>query len=218
MKLNSSNRTNRAMTVFEVLIVVTCVVVAAAMVLPILASLNRRSSKINCVSNVKQVSLALRIWEGDNGNLYPMSVSVTNGGAMELIQTGNPIGCFRCASNEMSTTKIFVCPNDTARTFATNFVDLNGSHISYFLSADVSNDSNPNMILIGDDNLSIDGNRVASGLLSLKSNTVVSWFGSRHEGNGNLGMADGSVSQVSPDDLQQSLRGTGLATNRIAIP
>jgi prepilin-type processing-associated H-X9-DG protein len=39
-----------------------------------------------------------------------------------------------------------------------------------------------------------------------------------HNGNGNVGMADGSVQQVTMPGLQQMLKNTGDSTNRIALP
>jgi hypothetical protein len=147
-----------------------------------------------------------------------MAVSVTNGGGMELIQAGNLAGCLQLASNELSTTKILICPADSDRTFATNWNVLNGSHISYFFGVDVSNESNPNVVLDGDDNLIVGGLPLKSGIGDLSSNSPVSWSEARHRHVGNIGMADGSIRQVSSLGLQEALQGTGLATNRIAIP
>jgi hypothetical protein len=53
------------------------------------------AERIQCVNNLKQVGLAFRIWAGDNTNKYPTSLVVM--------------------SNELSTTKILVCPSDKAR-------------------------------------------------------------------------------------------------------
>ena len=49
-----------------------------------LAAAKRRVSRISCWSNLRQVNIAFQIWAEDNKNRYPMAVSVTNGGAMEL--------------------------------------------------------------------------------------------------------------------------------------
>lgn len=206
------------MTIFEVMVIVACVVFLAALLLPLLAKAKRRASRINCVSNLRQVSLGLRIWEGDNSNLYPMAVSVTNGGAMELMETGSLVKCLQCTSNEMTTTKIYVCPEDIGCTFATNWNDLNRSHVSYFIDADASNEENPAMVLDGDDNFAIDGKPATSGLMDVSSNAPLSWFGERHKGFGDIGWADGSVSMESSNGLRQASQLTGLSTNRIVIP
>ena len=53
------------------------------------------AERIQCVNNLKQVGLAFRIWAGDNQDKYPTTLNVM--------------------SNELSTTKILVCPSDKAR-------------------------------------------------------------------------------------------------------
>jgi hypothetical protein len=206
------------MTAFEVLVVVACLVLLATLLLPMIAAWKQGNQRTFCVSNLRQVILGFRIWEGDIGPLYPMAVSVTNGGAMELMETGNLIKCLQCASNEMTTTKIFVCPEDPDCTFITNWNDLNRSHVSYFIDADASNEANPAMVLDGDDNLTINGKPVTSGLLRLSSNAPVFWFGKRHEGCGDIGFADGHADVEPPNGLEVAFQRTGLATNRIVIP
>ena len=76
--------------------------VLVALLLPVLAAAKRRPSRINCVSNLKQVELSFRIWEGDHDNKYPMAVPAINGGAMESVATGDLVNCFIVMSNELS--------------------------------------------------------------------------------------------------------------------
>jgi type II secretory pathway pseudopilin PulG len=219
MKPRFSNQRNHALTLVEVLVVIAVLVAVAALLLPGLAASRRKSNRINCVSNLKQIGLACRIWEGDNGDKYPMFVSVTNGGAMELAATGNVAAVFQAMSNELSTPKLLVCPNDDSRTAATNFTTgFNASRISYFVSLDVTNETSPQTFLSGDDNFEIGGALVKSGLLELSTNAPISWTAARHKFVGNIGLADGSVQQTTQNGLRQALQKTGLATNRLAIP
>jgi len=53
------------------------------------------AERIHCVNNLKQLGLAMRIWEGDNGNKYSTSLVAM--------------------SNELSTVKVLLCPSDKAR-------------------------------------------------------------------------------------------------------
>jgi hypothetical protein len=217
MKLRPGNQRSHAMTVFEVFVVLTCLLILASLFLATFRA-RHRPSGVNCVSNIKQVNLAFRIWEGDNNNLYPMGVSVSNGGAMELIETGNVAGVFQVMSNELSTPKILVCPVDVERTSATDWNELNASHISYFIGMDVTNEEIPQMVLDGDDNFLIGGAPLKSGLAEFSSNSPIAWSDTRHKYVGNLGFADGSVQEESQNSMQQAFQQTGLATNRIAIP
>ena len=218
MKLRHSSKHNAAMTLFEVGVVVAVVMVMLAMLLPALSAAKRKSSKINCVNNLKQLGLAYRIWEGDNGDLSPMGVSITNGGAMELAVAGNVIAAFQVMSNELSTPKILLCPKDIPRTYATNFAGLANSNISYFVGVEVTNDASPRLILSGDSNFEIGGTPVKPGLQSFWTNDPVGWTATRHVRAGNLGLADGSVQAVNFLKLRDYFEQTGWATNRLAIP
>ena len=170
MKPRFSNQRNHALTLVEVLVVIAVLAVVAAVFLPMLAAINRKSSRVDCVNCLKQIGLAYRIWAGDNNDKYPMQVSVTNGGAMELIATGNVAACFQVMSNELGTPKILICPADTDRIAATNFTsDFNNSKISYFVGLN-ANTNSQQVFLSGDDNFAIDGVPVKSGLLEFSTN------------------------------------------------
>jgi prepilin-type processing-associated H-X9-DG protein len=147
-----------------------------------------------------------------------MQVSVTNGGAMELVAAGNVAACFQAMSNELNIPKILLCPDDTHRARATNFSTLNNSNISYFVGLDVTNEANPQMLLSGDDNFAIGGVPVKSGVVQLLTSAPVTWTKARHKFAGNIGLADGSVEQLTTNGLQQALQQTGVATNRLIIP
>ena len=225
MKPRFSHQRNRALTLTEVLVVIVVLVILAVMLLPATNGNKRSATRIECVSNLKQIGIAFRLWEGDNGDKYPMAVSVTNGGAMELMATGNVVACFQVMSNELSTPKILLCPEDTHRAYATNFsTGFSGANISYFINADAV-ETYPQMILDGDDNLLVDGKPVQPGILNLWTNTTIAWTKDRHHGVGNIGMADGSAMQVTSEGFQRANRevingalAPGSATNRLLIP
>lgn len=217
MKPRLSKKRNAAMTLFEVGVVIAIVMILVVVVLPRLARA-RTYSKINCVNNLKQIGLAYRIWAGDNNDKYPMQVSTTNGGTMELMADGKNVWRnFLVMSNELSTPKILFCPADAGRIRATNFSNDLKDKISYFFGVD-ANPKDPQMLLSGDDNFAISGIPVKSGLLEISSNTPIAWTSARHKFAGNIGLADGSVQQVSNSELTNSLQPTGSATIRLAIP
>ena len=216
MKPRFFHHRNQALTKIEVLVIVAVLAVLAALFLPALAAAKRKSSRIGCMGNIKQIGIAFRIWEGDHGDKYPMAVSVTNGGAMELVATGNVVAYFQVLSNELSTPKILLCPNDTLRLWATNFSTLKNSNISYFVNPDAV-ETYPQMILDGDDNLQIDGRPVQPGILTLWANSHIGWTKDRHHGAGNIGFADGHAEQVTSHGLNATIAGS-IATNRLVIP
>jgi prepilin-type N-terminal cleavage/methylation domain-containing protein len=222
---------NKAFTLIELLVVIAIIAILAALLLPALAAAKRKAQRINCVSNIKQVGIAFRLWEGDNGDRYPMSVPTVNNGAKEKIYSaagGNaPAGygltnVFVVMSNELSTPKVLFCPSDNSRNPQTNFTALkyNDESMSYFVCGDAA-ETYPQMILDGDrnigtataQNLPASGGTNVLGMQCPISGAALWWAWSSAEMHlrvGNLGMADGSAQQTTVAGLQTAL---GTATN-----
>lgn len=218
MKLRVGNCKMTALTLVEVLVVVSIIVLLTAIFLPELAASKRKSSKIDCVNKLKQIGLAYRIWSGDNGDKYPAEVSVANGGAMELAAKGDAVLVFQVMSNELSTPKILCCPNDDEHTCGTNFTtDFSAKNISYFAGLDAKL-SDPQALLSGDDNFQVAGVPVKSGVLEISSGTSVGWTAARHKFAGNIGMGDDSVQSMNDSMLSKLVQQTNFTTNRLAIP
>ena len=202
----------------EVMVVIVVIAVLVVVFLPALARSRARVSRIGCVNCLKQVGIAFKVWGGDNNDKFPMQVSVTEGGTMELVKSGVVYMHFLVMSNELATPKVLVCPQDTTRTYAKSF-DQNFSdrNVISFVGVD-ADPTNPAMILAGDDNLAVGGTWAKRGLLSLGTNAPVAWTAERHVNVGNVVMADDSVQQLTTQGLRELLVRTGVATNRLAIP
>lgn len=217
MKLKH-RQTRNGFTLVDILMIVFVLAVLAFVLVPRLAQNKARSSRINCPGHLKQVGLAFRQWALDNGDKFPMQVSVTNGGTMELVESGAVYPHYQVMSNELNTPKFLVCPADKSRTAATSFAtNLSNGNLSYFVGVDAV-ETSPQMLLFGDDNFNVSGKRPKPGLLLLWTKSPVAWTKERHVNQGNVGLADGSVMGVSSRTLQQALVASGAATNRLAMP
>jgi type II secretory pathway pseudopilin PulG len=209
------------MTLIEVLIVVFLIALLAVLLLPALAAAKKKSSRINCVNNVKQIALAFRIWEGDNGDKYPMQFAMTNSAMMKLIGGGNAYVLWQSMSNELSTPKILHCQTDTNHIAATDFgIGFSDANISYFFGLD-AREANPQALLTGDDNFAFDGKPVQPGILNLSTNVPVTWTSARHKFAGNIALTDGSVQQTTSTGLNTALANsvtTNLPVVRLVIP
>lgn len=175
-----------------------------------------RALRINCVNNLKQICLAYRVWGGDSGFKFPMAISKTNGGSMEFTTGANAWRHFQVMSNELSTPKVLICPIDKERSWATNFTQLSNSNLSFFVGI-VADDSNPAMILSGDRNIT-NGLAIQNGVLKLTTNDLAGWTKALHNNCGNIGMADGSVQEVSIAGLRNAIAGSGVETNLVQMP
>jgi len=107
----------------------------AALMLPALAAAKQKAQSINCINNVKQLALAVRIYSGDNKDQLPPAATWC-----DAIQP------------EVGTTKIFHCP-----------ADFSGSRCSYAFNAKLGgmdeSKINPQTVMIFES----DGNWNANG-------------------------------------------------------
>ena len=222
MKRRLSNQRTGGLTLVEVLVSIAVVALMAVLVILYFANANAGVTRINCVSNLKQIGLAMRMWSSDHDEKFPWNVSTNKGGTMEFADKAEVFRHYLAISNELTSPKVLACPTDSRRTRASSWDQLtnNKAHLSYFVGL-ASDESRPRMILSGDRNLTING-RLASGLVTVTSNTVLGVAPLLHTNYVNVGLADGSAQQVAAAGLQK-LNGGQFAriTNQsvlLAIP
>jgi hypothetical protein len=218
MKTISPTLQIRGFTVWDLLIVLVTVVVVAGFLLPVIASRGRRTSgtRIRCVNNLKQVGLGFRLWAYDHGEKFPMGTSTDKGGSLESVATGEVFRHYLVISNELNSPKVLACPNDKDRKPTPDFSTLSNGNVSYFVGLDAV-ETNPQLILSGDRNISTNGH-VVSKMLTLDTNNPVSWTKDIHNRQGNLGLADGSAQQVSDSSFQNQVSSSLNLSQRLAIP
>ena len=219
MKTQGKSYIPQAFTMAEIVVVIAVIAFAMLVVLPQLTMSNRvsKAPRIRCVNNLKQIGLAFRVWEGDNGDRYPMSVYTNNAGGPLYTDSADLFRYFQVMSNELSNPQILICPTDKKRRAATNFTtDFNGTHISFFVGLE-ADENFANSFLAGDSNIT-NGVPPNHGILKLRTNRLCGWTVERHNEFGNVGLADGSVQQFSTSALRTALQHTGLATNRLLMP
>ena len=210
-------KSTSAFSLIELLVTIACVLVTVAIFLPTLARSKARSSRVGCTNCLKQIGLGFRTWALDNDGLFPMRESITNGVTMELVSSGSVSPHFQVMSNELSTPRILVCPNDTHRTYATNFgTDLNDTKLSYFINVD-SVEGNGSSLLCGDRNLT---NKAPAGrrFVCLSGTHAIGWTREIHEKKGNLCFADGSVIGFRNGAVGSAVHIPDGFTNRLAVP
>jgi len=211
------SRSISAFTRIELLVTIACVVLVAAILLPVLAKSKARSSRIGCPNNLKQIGLEFRTWAIDNNDHHPMHESVTNGGTMELVASGLVFPHFRVMSNELSTPKILVCPNDENRTYVTSFKSvLADTNLSYFVNVDAV-EGNGSSLLCGDRNLKNKA-QVGSRFVCVSSTSVIGWTREIHRKKGHLCFADGSVQGYLNGAVGLAVQIPAGVTNRLAVP
>ena len=216
MKFLDSDKSRRGLTLIDVLIIIAAVAVLAVLLLPAITTTRNPAPRMTCVNNLKQLGLAFRTWSNEHADHFPWSVPQSNGGTLALAMSTQLWRHFETLSNEVSSPKIFVCPSDVERQNAGSWASrISNRNISYFIGLD-ADEAKPQSILSGDRNLSTNDN-ILTGVVSFPNPMAVHWTAAIHKGEGNFGLGDGSVMQVTARNLFHSVTNAGLPV-RLSIP
>jgi len=205
----------RGFTLVELSFVIGTLVLVM-LVLPALFRPKRHGCGPNCISNLKQIGLAFRMWANDNDEKFPMHVRIAKGGTKELALQGLALPTFASISNELNNPKPLNCPQDSERPRSISFEQLFVTNLSYFFSMDAS-ERNPMSILAGDRNVCVAG-QLTNGLVQVTRGSGAAWGTNIHKSRGNIVRGDGSAHHLTDSTLRITLRDSGITTNHFIIP
>ena len=142
-----------AFTLIELLVVIAIIGVLAALMLPALGRAKANAQRVACLNQLRQISVAMRLWADDNEGRYPWKVDQRHGGAKPNGTDNAKVNLqFAVVSNQLTTTKVLLCPRDTVRTPGRSFGTLALNNISYALCNE-ADEKRPAMVLAAERNL-----------------------------------------------------------------
>ena len=208
-------KNNFAFSSLDLLIVIAAIVVLGLCLLLPTTGRERRSARISCVNNLKQVGLAVKSFEIDNG-MFPMQVPNEQSGSKNYTNAADAYRHFALLIAEIGSPKVLICPKDS-RTAATSTNITGNSNISYFINLQ-ANAASPSAFLVGDRNITTNNRLLQLVPLTLQSNTAATWTKDIHNLAGNIAFCDGSARQLDQVQLKNAVRAGPNEVQTLLIP
>jgi prepilin-type N-terminal cleavage/methylation domain-containing protein/prepilin-type processing-associated H-X9-DG protein len=102
---------NRAFTLIELLVVIAIIAILAALLLPALSRAKQSAWTTSCISNLHQISLGMKMFADDNGELYPESGGDIHWGVIDVGGSGKA-SWMEQIFPDVGNTNAFDCPGN----------------------------------------------------------------------------------------------------------
>lgn len=182
---------------------------AIAVILPALSVGHKRPHWPRCISNLKQLALAERMFMNEHDDVPSWMLSTNQGGSREYRESRDVWRHFQVLSNEVSIPKILHCRADKERQPARDWVTLRNGNVSYFINLNAhwstNHEINSATMLFGDRLIDFQKGHQETNFL-FTADQRMAWKPQIHSRQGSIAFADGSVQGFTTKELQNLIQ------------
>ena len=113
--MTGTNHSRSAFTLIELLVVISIIGILASLLLPVLSNAKKKTNRIVCINNIRQVGSALLSFSMDNNDLFPWQLGPFDQkmhfGSMDPLSVQTIVST-TAMKNELGTPKILMSPCD----------------------------------------------------------------------------------------------------------
>jgi len=210
----------RGFTLIELLVVIAIIAILAAILFPVFARAREKARQTSCLSNVKQLMLAVMQYAQDYDETLPVAShwAANDNHLPSLTNTY----WYEALEPYIANTQLLVCPSQSsgnpsagAPGYGWNYQEFGYTHSSgalqYHYSTPLGEIASPaQSILLGDcEDRNARGSSGSRYLYRRDATLPLSLLPARHNGGGNMGLCDGHAKWYSQQELKK--RVTGVA-------
>jgi len=203
----------KGFTLIELLVVIAIIAILAAILFPVFARAREKARQTSCLSNVKQIMLGVMMYAQDYDETLPVAshwVSYDN-----HVPSTTYTYWFEALEPYVKNWQVFVCPSQKSDPLAADpgygwnyqefgYRSSSGSLTNHYSTTLGEIDKPAETIMMGDcEDTAVRGN---PGIYYLYRRHAL-YTPERHNGGGNMGLADGHAKWFSASVLKKSVSG-----------
>ncbi len=185
-------RKSSGFTLIELLVVIAIIAILAAILFPVFARAREKARQTSCLSNLKQIGLGILMYSQDYDEMWLAHYRGPASSAVDYPGGGTSTGLmwYWAVYPYVNNVQIFSCPSDSYKWNGNYTGAIKYGYSRYLVDKTLSDIDSPSETFVAGDSNYLPGESAMSYVL-YSSYSPRTYFDPRHNGGGNMVLADG---------------------------